>query len=71
MSRTYRKQGDRTHSKTGNRCVDKDIQRLPSRSFRISDTTITRDWDDERGGKSHSKCLRLISMKIIQNQIKE
>ena len=66
MSRTFRKEGNRTHSKTGSRCVDNDIQRLPGQSFRIRDNTVTRDWEDERGGKSHTKCLRLISTKIIQ-----
>lgn len=67
MARTYRKKGvkiDRkewegTRSRGGARCMDKDMQRLPPRAARHDGFTVRYGYEDEFGGHSVGKALRL------------
>lgn len=86
MSRTYRNDPVRTpHASisdkwnpatqrfepTLGRIGDRHIQRLPKRSARVLGDEAHLDWDDEFGGHTMGKALRLAGKAAIANGIED
>lgn len=84
MSRTFRRKGE-THprdidypgvsnstNRGGSRYTDKDIQKLPKRSYRSDGVSVRPDWDDMCGhGYRMGKALRLTKHAHIKMGLEE